>query len=68
MPEKNQAKQTQSLEKSTMRLNRRQFLKIGSAGAALGAINAIEVPKKALASSVSKNMDKALIKELDNFP
>jgi hypothetical protein len=36
---------------ATFGVNRRQFLKIGSASAVLSAITAAEIPKKALADS-----------------
>jgi epoxyqueuosine reductase len=60
--------ETEEQKANTVGLNRRQFLKIGSAGAALGAIGAVEMPKKALADSVSKNANNAIIKEVNSFP
>lgn len=61
-------RRVKKLPGNTPGVNRRQFLKIGTAGAALGVITAAEMPKRALAGSVSKNANKAIIKELNGFP
>lgn len=49
-------------------INRRDFLKIGSAGAALGGLGLAALPKTVVANKVEKETAKAIIIEHDDFP
>ena len=62
------AKGKKASKNSGAKVNRRQFLKIGSATAALGAVAAVEAPKKAAAQVTGKEMAKSVIKEHKQFP
>jgi len=50
------------------KLKRREFLKIGSAGAAFGIASIAAIPKNAAAKKVEEETVKALKKEHDSFP
>jgi reductive dehalogenase len=50
------------------KLDRRQFLKVGSAGAVLAGVAAANAPKKALADKAAKEMTKSIVNEHDDFP
>lgn len=54
--------------KKETKLNRRDFLKIGGAAAAIGATAITEIPQKALASSTEKVAKKATIEQMKDFP
>jgi len=49
-------------------VSRRDFLKIGSAGAVLGAVGLASIPKEAAAKKVNEETKKAIVKEHDDFP
>ena len=49
-------------------LNRRDFLKFGSAGAALGAVALAGTAKKAAAKAVNEGAKKSVVKTQDDFP
>ena len=48
-------------------LNRRQFFKIGAAGAAIGTLAAVDLPQKVMAETISK-LDKTSVKEWSEMP
>jgi epoxyqueuosine reductase len=50
------------------KLDRRQFLKVGSAGTVLAGLAAAGVAKQALAETAAKEMTKAVVSEHDDFP
>ena len=52
----------------TAMVGRRDFLKIGAAGVALGAIELSSTPRKVAATSLDTGLKKAVIKELDDVP
>jgi len=68
MSDKNKRKEAPKAEKDEAAVNRRQFLAIGTASAAVGVISAIATPKKAIADSVAKKIEKAVLQERSAFP
>ena len=56
------------MEDHKSKLDRRQFLKVGSAGTVLAGLAAAGVAKQALAETAAKEMTKALVSEHDDFP
>lgn len=49
-------------------LDRRQFLKLGTAGAALAGVTAASLPQKALAEKADQTIKDSLVKVHDKFP
>ncbi|MBI9063760.1 MAG: hypothetical protein JEZ14_17395 [Marinilabiliaceae bacterium] len=56
------------MEKKKVALGRRDFLKIGSAGAVFGAAGIAAMPQKAAGEVLDKETKKAVIKTMDDFP
>ena len=50
------------------RLNRRQFLKIGSAGAVIGAMELVNSPAKLAADAANETIQKDVVEEHSRFP
>ena len=59
---------TKEKEKKKVALGRRDFLKISSAGAVIGAAGIAAIPQKAAAEVLDKETKKAVIKAMDEFP
>ena len=52
----------------SLKVSRRQFLKIGSAGTAAGAVAALGTTKKAVGDTTAKQIAKSIVTEHDTFP
>jgi reductive dehalogenase len=61
-------KKQESTSDRHSRFNRRQFMKIGSAGAVMGALEMANVPAKIAAAATEKEDEKTSVKALDEFP
>ena len=55
-------------EENSVNIKRRDFLKIGAAGTAVGALALASAPKDAAARALDKETQKAILKEHDDFP
>ena len=64
---KNDHQQQTEADKSK-RLNRRQFLKVGSAGAVIGAMEMVTAPAKLTAGTANEPTTNDVVKEHNNFP
>jgi reductive dehalogenase len=68
MEEQNIVQLDENKEPEEKKVNRRDFFKIGVVGAALGTVAAVELPGKAVAETVSTQLDKKLVKEWPGMP
>ncbi len=56
------------LKENNPNVNRRDFLKIGGVGAALGVVGIASIPKKVAADKLEQETNKAITVEHDDFP
>ncbi len=68
MERKKYSHQQQAEADKNSRLNRRQFLKIGSAGAVIGAMEMVNAPAKLAAGAANEAIQKDVVENHDRFP